>query len=288
MRDSARKRHLKRFFRDFYRERDKAEGQFKLPKIKIKNTQNKGAHEGDVKFALRSLTRRVPELASLEDASSVRTLLSEGKLLRQEFHLSDLQLLSLLVTRSSGELAKMLSKALGRQTSITDVYSDAQLDMEEPDAISISKKIASFKDTSGGIRSFLRNLTSLVRDASEFKHPQDKTPYEVDLFKARVMCVLPEAIARKVMKQIGAEKSLVRLKEGILRFEKEIDEEMMGSETKKPKEKPKESVRIEELRKAIENMSNENKRLKSYLGEDYVSYADGGEPEVKALPPPED
>jgi len=41
-----------------------------------------------------------------------------------------------------------------------------------------------------------------------------------------------------------------------------------------------------ELRKALEKLENENKQLKSFLGEDYVSYASGDEPVKKALPPP--
>ena len=261
---------MKKLFRGILREEDRQNDQFKLARIKISRNRYRGANEDTMRHALRSFTLRIPEEVSVDgDRGSLRTLLREGKELRRDFALNDRQLLSLLIARSTGELAKRLAKEHARHTPIDHIYHDLQLDAEGPDQLTVERKVADFKHIKDGIRPFLKDLSALIRDASEFRHPRDQEKYESDTFRSKLLMVLPECVTRKLMTRCDNTSSMVELKQKVLKFEKEIDKELTKDETsgmQSWKEEKQKEVMSNEADKETDRLRNEVRRLREALG----------------------
>lgn len=195
------------------------------------------AAEAEAARALKAFQRLVPTRATESDPSAIRVLIQESLALRNDFKLSDRQLLSIMVERMDGSLKSKVSREMGRRIPLPTLIHDLQLDypLSSRNKLEVQSRIANFDKTNLGIRQAMTSLLDLVRSYTIFyPDPRERERVEAQTFKDRILTLIPNAVGQEVQIELNRRRwwRTRKIRELILKYEKRIDDELKATRKK--------------------------------------------------------
>ena len=196
---------LEKFLKIRERERDE-----KIKLIRVKTHNNKyrrKAPEREVKRAKEALERRVGVKVTGKTLEEIRFFLSEALDVRDDYELSDEQLLTVMVTRTQGGFRADLIQHITLDVPISEVIEELQIFSNAPtmDRIESERAIEEYRNTKQGIKSAAKEVLILVRQYAEFLQDMSADQKEEEirkLFKRKIISLLPVDEARKIQKEL--------------------------------------------------------------------------------------
>ena len=183
---------------------------FGLRRVRISNDKFRtGAMEAAVKKARECLERRVPVKVGTKDLEAIRYLLQEGLKVRDTFRLNDEQLLSLIASRTDGNLKAQIGKAMVHNIPVAEVYHEMQIfhQSNAESKVAADRAISDFRDTKQGIRHAGEEVLNRVRAYGQYlPRKSDRKRAIATKFRSKLLELLPLEEAERLEKTLDRDR----------------------------------------------------------------------------------